>query len=192
MILYFITRNKHKLIEIDNILKQIVPTVQLQIFNNVRKIEIQHNNLREIVKFAVQTATRYITNKPFIIEDAGLFINALKGFPGPFSHYVYKTIGIKGILKLMENVENRTAYFKSVIGLYFNDDIHIFEGVAEGVISRKARGEYGFGFDPIFIPQGCSKTFAEMRLEEKNMHSHRGKSARALALFLKETMPTFS
>jgi len=124
----------------------------------------------------------------FFVEDAGLFIRALNGFPGPYSSFVYKTIGIRGILKLLNDVSDRTAFFKSVIGLWCNDHIEIFEGVVEGHITKEPRGAGGFGFDPIFIPKGCKKTFAEMSVDEKNLFSHRAKASEQMIGFLKRTI----
>ncbi len=112
-----------------------------------------------------------------MVEDSGLYIRALNGFPGPYSSYVYKTIGYFGILKLMEDVTDRGAHFKSVVAFYDGNIYKIFIGTVYGEIINDARGYYGFGFDPIFKPEGSTrKTFAEMSLKEKCMYSHRAKS----------------
>ncbi|MEM0332314.1 MAG: non-canonical purine NTP pyrophosphatase, partial [Archaeoglobaceae archaeon] len=100
----------------------------------------------------------------------GLFIEALKGFPGVYSSYVFKTIGNEGILKLMDGITNRRAYFKAVLAYWDGKEIHIFEGKVEGEIATEIRGSGGFGFDPIFLYN--KKTFAEMG-DEKNEVSHR-------------------
>jgi len=131
--------------------------------------EPQGFNLEEI---AIKSAEKLVgkIKAPFFIEDSGLFIEALNGFPGPYSSYVFKTIGNGGILKLMEGVPNRRAYFKSVIAYFDGSKITLFDGVVEGRISSEIRGNKGFGFDPIFLYG--DKTFAEMG-EEKNRVSHR-------------------
>jgi XTP/dITP diphosphohydrolase len=121
------------------------------------------------------------------VEDAGLFIDALDGFPGPYAAYVYKTIHNSGILKLMKNLPDRKAKFQSVIA-YCDEqtvcDPTCFEGEVKGEITpieRKEQGKSGFGFDPIFQPDGSKKTFAEMTIDEKNGCSHRAKAIRRFA-----------
>jgi XTP/dITP diphosphohydrolase len=124
------------------------------------------------------------------VEDAGLFIEALKGFPGPYAAYAYQTIGNNGLLKLLENVENRKAVFRSAIA-YCDSEAEapvVFEGEAEGEITvdeRIGSGKSGFGFDPIFRPSGSEKAFAEMTLEEKNGFSHRAKAVLKFAEWYK-------
>ncbi len=121
----------------------------------------------------------------FFIDDSGLFIASLRGFPGVYSSYVNKTIGCRGIISLMEGLEDRRAAFKTCIA--FRDDrIHLFTSNVQGRISTEMRGNNGFGFDPIFIPEGQSKTFAEMSIELKNSVSHRSKAARMLIDYIKK------
>jgi XTP/dITP diphosphohydrolase len=128
---------------------------------------------------------------PIIVEDAGLFIGALNGFPGPYAAYAYKTIGNRGLLRLMENVENRKAEFQSVVA-YFDAEPKspiCFKGeVAGEIVKEERRGDCksGFGFDPIFKPASCNKTFAEMSLTEKNKYSHRAKAFRNFAEWYKK------
>jgi len=142
--------------------------------------EIQAADLRLIAENSALYAYD-VLREPVLVEDAGLFIDALNGFPGAFSSYVYKTIGISGILKLLEGVENRRARFISVIAFYFPliEPVKIFTGVVEGYISNEPRGSKGFGFDPVFVPvKGDGRTFGEMDVSEKNELSHRASSAR--------------
>ena len=117
------------------------------------------------------------------MEDAGLFVEALNGFPGPYSKYVYTTVGIKGILNLMKNVTNRSAYFMSAVSFGNpNEEPFCFVGKADGKLSLDERGTSGFGYDPIFIPsEGDGRTFAEMTTDEKNGYSHRAKALRKFA-----------
>lgn len=148
-----------------------------------RKLEVQSESLEEIAK----TAAEYLlgrVSEPFVVEDSGLFITSLKGFPGPYSSYVYRTIGCEGILKLMKGVEDRHAKFVCAAALGFEGSVLVFSGEVEGMISTEPRGQGGFGFDPIFVPLGCSKTFAEMTPEEKSSVSHRAKALELLARFL--------
>ncbi|MEM0085777.1 MAG: RdgB/HAM1 family non-canonical purine NTP pyrophosphatase, partial [Zestosphaera sp.] len=149
------------------------------------KVEIQSDDLTSIALYSAVQASLYL-REPFFVEDAGLYIKSLKGFPGPFSSYVYKTIGVEGVLKLMSSVSDRTAFFKSVIVLYYpQQGFKVFEGVVYGSISLEARGSGGFGFDPIFVPEGHHKTFAELDLETKNSLSHRGRAFRAMVSWLR-------
>ncbi len=116
--------------------------------------------------------------KPVMVDDTGLFIDALGGFPGPFAAYVQKTLGNAGILKLMEGVDERAARFTTAIGFADGRTVRVFRGTIEGRIARAARGNEGFGYDPIF--ETGDMTLAEIPLEEKSRTSHR---ARALAAF---------
>ncbi|AEC51805.1 hypothetical protein PNA2_0889 [Pyrococcus sp. NA2] len=184
MKIFFITSNRGKVEEFSKFLEPLgIEIVQL----NYGYPEIQSQSLEEVVRFGIEWLKDKVP-EPFIIEDSGLFIEHLNGFPGVYSAYVYKTIGLDGILKLMEGVENRRAYFKSVIGFYYKNRSHLFVGVTHGVISTEKRGTFGFGYDPIFIPEGSKKTFAEMTIVEKNKLSHRGKALKEFYKWLKENL----
>jgi XTP/dITP diphosphohydrolase len=157
----------------------------------VKDWEIQSDNLKEIAQISVINAFKQ-SNLPIFVEDAGLFIDALGGFPGPYAAYVYKTIHNSGIVRLMEGVKNRRAKFQSVIA-YCDKTLcepRCFEGESNGEITlteRKQKGKAAFGFDPIFQPAGSSKSFAEMIIEEKNGFSHRAKAIRKFAEWYKNT-----
>ncbi|RLE55545.1 MAG: non-canonical purine NTP pyrophosphatase, RdgB/HAM1 family [Candidatus Methanomethylicota archaeon] len=170
--LYFVTSNKHKFLEASHILS--IYHIELEMLN-IGKLEIQSDSLAEIALFAAKDAFKRI-RKPLLVEDAGLFIKCLKGFPGPFSSYVYKTIGVNGILRLMEGLENREAYFESAVVFCSSPQFcKVFRRRIHGYISLKAKGSGGFGFDPIFIPKGGDgSTFAELSLQSKCSLSHRG------------------
>lgn len=145
--------------------------------------EIQADSLEEVAAYGVEWLSKRIDG-PFFLDDSGLFIDALKGFPGVYSAYVYKTLGVDGILKIMEGVKDRRAHFKSVIA-YWDGEVHIFTGRIDGKIALEKRGSRGFGFDPIFIPEGYERTFAEMTTEEKNRISHRGRAFEAFSNWLR-------
>jgi XTP/dITP diphosphohydrolase len=182
--LYFITSNKGKFKEVAN--KLIEADVKV-IQKNLGYPEIQANSLEDVVNFGVNFILDKF-NKPFIIEDAGIFIKKLNDFPGVYSADVFYKIGCNGILRLLEDVKKeREACFKSVMA-YINSDrqIHIFTGECFGMIGFEEVGSNGFGYDPIFIPNGENKTFAEMTIDEKNNLSHRGNSLNKLLEFLKE------
>jgi len=164
----FVSSNKNKFYEAKNILAK--NKINLGLFKSTLK-EIQADSLKEIAAQKVDEAYRRI-HKPVIIEDAGLFIDSLNGFPGPFSAYVFKTIGNSGILRLVKS--NRKAKFQSVVAYCDNKyGVILFDAKVEGKISRTTKGK-GWGYDPIFIPQGQSKTFA--MLPNKNEVSHRYKA----------------
>lgn len=179
MKIYFITSNKGKWKEFHEAMEEY----------EIERIdmtypEIQADSLQEVTSYGL----RYLLKKIdgiFMIEDSGLFIKALKGFPGVYSSYVFKSIGNDGILKLMEGIKERNASFHSLIALY-DGKMHFFEGICNGRIADRQRGKEGFGYDPIFIPDGSKKTFAEMKTKEKNEYSHRGKAIRKLLSYLKK------
>ena len=181
MEIYFCTGNKHKLKEYKNILE----ATGIKVKRISAKItEIQANKLEDVAKEKVKIAFEKV-RKPLFVEDAGLFIEALNGFPGVYSAYVLKTIGNQGILKLLNGIKNRNAYFKAVIAFVDeNQKIHLFKGRCKGKIAYNIRGNLGFGFDPIFIPEGYNKTFAQDS-ELKNEVSHRKKAIEKFVNFLK-------
>ena len=167
--LCLLSGNSHKLREISVVAGSMGWT--LTMCEGAQKLEVQSDMLEEVVLFAARSAGL----PGSIVEDSGLFVSSLNGFPGPYSSYVYSTIGDAGLLRLMEGVEDRRAYFESAIA--YTDargNIRVFTGRVYGVIAEEPVGSGGFGFDPIFIPAGYSKTFAEMGLEEKSWISHRG------------------
>ncbi|KSW11323.1 non-canonical purine NTP pyrophosphatase [Pyrodictium occultum] len=178
-VIYAATSNMHKIRELERVLSECGYRVEPIA---APKVELQ-GDLRSVALYAASLAYS-IVGRPLIVEDAGLFIEALNGFPGPYSAYVYKTIGIEGVVKLMEGVADRRAYFYSVIALAYDRGVALFEGRCDGRIAEEPRGTRGFGFDPIFIPEGESRTFAEMSIEEKNMYSHRARAARRLCSWL--------
>jgi len=180
--IYFITGNKGKALEAKEKLSAAgIDAVQ----KNLGYPELQANSLKEVACFGVEHIKKQF-DQPFILEDAGLFIDALNGFPGVYSAYVFHTIGCKGILKLMKDTTDRKATFRSVFAYGEpGKQTKIFNGESQGNISEKEVGSNGFGYDPIFVPENKTKTFAEMDTEGKNMFSHRGKSLDKLLDFFK-------
>jgi len=168
---FFVTSNVHKFNEARRVLAEYKVSAA---FLKMKALEIQDNNIESIAKASAIDAVEKCS-LPVIVEDAGLFIEALSGFPGPYSSYVHLTIGNRGILRLMENVEKRDAYFHSVV--VFSSPAEppkCFHGKVKGKISQEEQGSFGFGFDPIFKPLGGrGKTFAEMTIIQKNRFSHR-------------------
>ncbi len=183
MKIFFVTGNEAKFREASLVLGEF--GIELAMDRSHRKIEIQSDNLEDIVNNALATICTGDVSEYFVVEDDGLFIDKLNGFPGPYSSYVYRTIGLTGILRLMSGINDRTAYFKSVVGLCGPQiPAKLFIGVRYGVIATEPRGSEGFGYDPIFIPSGFNKTFGELGLEIKNKLSHRAMAFRTLGNWL--------
>lgn len=183
--IYFITGNKGKLSEVKEKLKPFYVEI---IQKDLGYPEIQADSLENVARYGVEHLKKSFSHT-FIIEDAGLFIDALDGFPGVYSKYVFYTIGLKGILKIMENKTKRSAVFRSVYAYSeSNTKPILFVGECKGTITTKEKGTGGFGYDPIFVPDGESRTFAEMSTEEKNRYSHRGRALDKLIDFLKNDM----
>lgn len=147
---------------------------------NVGYPEIQTDRLEDVVEFALEVLSE---RSPLIIDDSGLFVDPLNGFPGVYSSYVMKTLGCDGILSLVKDREDRSARFECVIG-YLGERKRTFKGVSEGTITREKRGTGGFGYDPIFLPEESDKTYAEMNSSEKNRISHRGRAMEKLLDFV--------
>jgi XTP/dITP diphosphohydrolase len=149
-------------------------------------MEIQVGSLEEVIYQGMKLMEKEEEIiEPFIKDDSGLFIDSLHGFPGVYSSYIHSSIGNNGILRLMDGSDDRSARFRTVIGLMIpGKGVSMFIGECEGTISRKERGKQGFGYDPIFIPDGEDRTFAEMSVEEKNKISHRIKAIKGLVEFL--------
>ncbi|MEE8167975.1 MAG: XTP/dITP diphosphatase [Candidatus Hydrothermarchaeales archaeon] len=174
---YFQTTNRHKFAEAQEILGGRGIEIE-RIPKEYR--EVQAARLEEV---ALQ-ALGEIERKGVFIEDSGLFVKALKGFPGVYSSNTLETIGVDGILKLMQGVDNRNAEFVSIIGLK-TEEVKLFKGIVKGSISLATRGNSGFGYDPIFVPEGYERTFAE-DIKLKNEISHRRRALDKLANYIKK------
>lgn len=144
--------------------------------------EVQAESLEEVVSAALDALEQELDD--FFVDDSGLFVEALRGFPGVYSSDAYRKIGVAGLLCLLHGAVERRARFETVLGLRLGGTRHLVRGQCTGTIAEEQRGFGGFGFDPIFVPDGHAKTFAEMTTDEKNEISHRGSAARALATIL--------
>lgn len=180
---FFVTSNPHKFHEVNTIFTQNT-SIQLKLIQT-SVIEIQSLDLEEIAFFSLEKCSQDFHEKPIFVEDSGLFIKQLNGFPGPFSAYIFKTIGLKGVLTLMQQVNSREAYFQSSIALKIDDGIEIFTERVKGKISRNI-SESGWGYDPIFIPD-CDgiHTFGDLG-HKKNSISHRFLATLKLIKFLED------
>lgn len=169
--LTFVTSNRHKAEEVKEMFRRHGVRLDVHL---AKTVEIQSESLEEIALFSSLQAYASL-NKPVFVEDSGLFVEDLKGFPGPYSSYVYAKLGLERFLKLVG--KNRKAFFRSVVCVYgIGRNPLLFAGSVSGKIAVEPRGEHGFGYDPIFIPSGSRKTLAEMTVSEKNEFSHRGRA----------------
>ncbi len=186
--LVFATHNAHKLEEIRAILKE---------YNILGLNDINcHTDIIEDASTLEGNAiikANFVTNNYNIncfADDTGLEVEALDGAPGVYSaryageNCSYQDNVIK-LLDALKDIENRKARFRTVIALNLNGRQYTFEGIVNGIITKEQHGEKGFGYDPIFIPDGYDMTFAEMPLEIKNKISHRGIATQKLIEFLK-------
>jgi len=186
--LIFATNNQHKVDEIRSVTGGRFNIITLKEAGIDIDIPEPHNSL---AANAIEKATtiHLLTAKNVFSEDTGLEVDALNGEPGVKSaRYAGEDNNSKAnIEKLLKNITphtERKARFRTVICLIWKNDQYLFEGICEGEILAEQRGEKGFGYDPIFIPDGSNKTFGEMSLEEKNIFSHRKKATEQLINFL--------
>lgn len=181
MEIYFATSNKGKFAEAAAFFKPL--KISLKHFPFEYR-EIRSDSLEEIAREAAVAAYKRC-RMPVFVEDSGLFIDALNGFPGTFSGWVQKKIGNDGILKLLSDAQDRSASFEACIAYKADSGTTAtFHGKCLGRIAEEERGSGGFGYDPLFIPQGGEQTFAENK-ELKNKLSHRYKSLLEFSSFLK-------
>ena len=185
--LIFATNNAHKLEEVQAIVGKKF------LLKSLADIDCHEDIPETGVTFHenAKPKTDYLVNKYGLNcfgDDSGLEIDALNGEPGVYSarysgsRDMEKNINL--VLEKLAGIANRTARFKTVISLNLNGQQHFFEGSIEGHIIDERKGADGFGYDPIFIPNGYSKTFAEMTADEKNSISHRAVAVQKLAAFL--------
>jgi XTP/dITP diphosphohydrolase len=182
---FFVTSNVNKFNEAREVLGEYKIAVGML---RVKSLEIQSESLEEIAGASVIEAFEKY-RLPMVVEDAGLFVDALNGFPGPYAAYVYRTLGNRGLLRLMEKVSNREAAFKSVVA-HCSSQLKspmCFEGTVSGEIIHEERkaSKMSFGFDPIFRPGKSYRTFAQMNVVEKCKCSHRAAAFRKFAEWYK-------
>ena len=189
MKIVFATNNQHKLDEVQKITAGHTEIVSLAAIDC-------HDDIPETADTlegnALQKA-RYIKDKfgyDCFADDTGLEVEALNNAPGVYSaRYAGpghdSEANMKKLLREMEGMENRKARFRTVIALILNGEVHQFEGTVEGHILREKRGSSGFGYDPVFVPEGYTESFAELGEDIKNQISHRARAVQKLAEFLK-------
>lgn len=190
MKLVFATNNKHKLQEVKEIVGDRVEVLSLKDIDCYDDIPETGSTLEEnaLIK-ARWISEKYKCN--CFADDTGLEVEALDGAPGVYSaRYAGEECNSEANMqKLLQNLTgktNRTAQFRTVIALIINREEHLFDGVVKGNISSEKMGEAGFGYDPIFVPQGYDLSFAQMTSEAKNSISHRYRATEKLSKYLKE------
>jgi len=170
----FVTSNPGKAREADEILGDDVERADYDY------VEIQSDSLEEIAAHGARDAYDEL-GEPCFVDDSGIFVEGVGGFPGPYSSYVYSTLGLDGVLRAVEGVEDRSARFDCVVAYHDGDDVQTFEGTVRGRVAHEPRGEGGFGYDPIFEVKKDGRTFAEMPPDEKNAVSHRRRAFESFA-----------
>ena len=185
---WFMTGNVGKVREAKHALEPLGFEVKQLIVEGVEISEPQCDDLEIVARSKLHQAQAHLPHPDdaLMVEDAGLFVDALDGFPGVYSAYVLKTLACNGMLKLMEGNDNRNAEFQAVAALLLDGDVFISRGVCQGALAAKASGEDGFGFDPIFVPNDLERegivhatnglTFADVDLSIKENFSHRRKA----------------
>lgn len=188
--LVFATNNAHKLEEISNILGEKIELLSLKDIQCTADIPETAETLEGN---AIQKAEYIYQNYGLncFADDTGLEVEALNGEPGVYSaRYAGKghdsEANMKKLLENLQGVSNRKAQFRTAICLIMNGEKHLFEGICKGCIIENKRGSAGFGYDPIFVPEGYELTFAELGNDIKNQISHRAKAMEMLCNFLKK------
>ena len=181
--LHFVTANQNKYMESQLILEQY--GINIELYSAVLT-EIQSDSIELIAIEKAKSAFAEIS-KPVIVEDDGLFIYKLNGFPGQYSSYVYKTIGNNGILKLLLNSQNRSAVFRSFFTFYDGKTKpESFKGETQGRISHRIT-QGGWGYDPIFIPTESDLTFGQLQIRNRKIDfSHRTNAINQFAKWYKQ------
>jgi len=175
--IYFATGNKEKVKEAQAILKIPIQIAEMEID------EVQSLDSSFVVKKKAEEAFR-VLQKPVIVDDVSVFIEALNGFPGPLIKYLREGIGNQGIIEILNSKNNRRAIVQNAIGYHDGNKVHVFLGEVKGTVSTEEKGNDGWGFDTIFIPEGEDKTLAELGFDKKNEISHRRLSLDKLKEFL--------
>ena len=188
MKLVFATNNLNKLKEVQEMLPDTIELLSLKDINCFDEIDETETTLEGNAKLKANYIT---TNFGFncFADDTGLEVESLDGKPGVYSaRFAGETANsennMQKLLVDLEHKKNRKAQFRTAISLNINDQKFIFEGICKGEILKKKQGEKGFGYDPIFKPEGYNQSFAEMSSEEKNTISHRGIAVQKLVAFL--------
>ncbi|VVC01102.1 Non-canonical purine NTP pyrophosphatase [uncultured archaeon] len=166
-----LTSNHHKCAEANMILKPYSIKI---IQKSAKGIEIQSDSIEEVARVCAKNAYSKF-RVPLLVEDSGLFVDALRGFPGVYSSAIYKQVGCEGILRLLAQKRQRSAKFVCALAYANSSGVRLFRGVVHGTIASRIHTGAGFGYDPIFIPKGYSKPFSALPKVKASL-SHRGRA----------------
>ena len=188
MNLIFASNNKGKITEIQSLIPTEITVTSMKDVGIDVDIPEPFDTFRDNAK-AKADYIKNLAGQNCFAEDSGLIVPALNGEPGVFSaRYAGEPSNDRNnnqkLLKEIQKVSDKRAHYKSVICLLLDDEIHYFEGKCEGSIAEAPKGDGGFGYDPLFIPEGYEQTFGELSLEIKNTLSHRGKAMKLFTEFL--------
>ncbi len=175
----FITSNENKLKQVKIHLSYPVEHISLELD------EIQSLDPYKIAEHKAKEAYKKI-NKPVLIEDTSLIFNALGKLPGPFIKFFTDGLGLEGLCRVLDSYDDRSALAWIIFAYYDGHDLHIFDAKQKGTITEHPRGENGFGWNPVFVPNGGTKTYAEMTDEEKKETSLRRKALIKFEQYLTE------
>lgn len=190
MKLIFATHNPNKLKEIQSLLPKEIELFSLEEIGCFEEIPETAETIEENALLKARYVKKNFGHDCFA-DDTGLEVEALNGAPGVYSaRYASEeksdAANIEKLLSELSNEKNRSSHFKTVIALILNGEEFLFEGICDGKIIEDKRGNNGFGYDPVFVPSGQTKTFAEMELSKKNEFSHRGKAFRKLVNYFRK------
>jgi|TARA_B110000116_G_scaffold93108_1_gene81253 XTP/dITP diphosphohydrolase len=186
--LLFLTGNIGKLVEARHFFEPLGYQVEQFLIDGEVPIVIepQSDSLKDVATAKIEQAKAYLNqsgqNASILVEDAGLFIDELNGFPGVNSASVLNQIGLSGVLNLMSEITHRGAEFRACVALFTGGELVFGVGVCRGTITSKTLGDSGFGYDPIFSPDGeaSGRTFGQMSSPEKEDFSHRAKALQSV------------
>jgi XTP/dITP diphosphohydrolase len=176
----FVTTNEHKRREVQQILGVALEGADLDL------PEIQAIDPAEVAAEKARAAREALgnTDLPVLVEDSGLMVDAWGGFPGALTKWVMQSVGNEGLLRMLDSGEDRSARAVCVVALAEADGrVRMFRGEVGGTVAESPRGEGGFGYDPVFVPEWSSMSYAEMG-EGKNTDSHRARAFRAVKEWL--------
>ncbi|MCI4346102.1 MAG: non-canonical purine NTP pyrophosphatase [Thermoplasmata archaeon] len=180
--LSFVTSNAAKAAEAATFLQAL----GIEVHPVVRRLpEPQSERLEEVASAKLDAASD--VPGAVLVEDSGLFVDALGGFPGVYSAYAFRTLGVAGLLRLLDGYP-RGAEFRTAAALRWRGTHQVLTGAVRGEIAREPRGTNGFGYDPVFVPEGERRSFAEMTLPEKSSLSHRARAMAAVSSRLRELL----
>ena len=175
----FLTSNRHKAAEAQTILKPFGVRI---ISKPAKGIEIQSDSIEEVARVCAVFAYKRF-RRPLLVEDSGLFIDSLNGFPGVYSRAVYDQVGCAGILRLLAQERRRSARFVCALAYADSKGVRLFKGIVRGKIALRKSFGAGFGYDPIFIPMGYSKPFSKVP-QIKSTLSHRAMAFESFGRFM--------